>query len=71
MEGFFFYTAQRFYPPNWESTCTFEIGKTAHAKGMSSSVDDAKGGGEYERGVSIPLVGGGVWGASPRNFFKI
>ena len=45
--------------------------KIAHAKGMSPSVEDARGGegGEYERGVSPPLVGGGM-GASPRKFLK-
>ena len=33
-----------------DSTCTFEIGKIAHAKGMIPSVEDARGEGEYERG---------------------
>ena len=40
---------QWFYPLNWESTCTFEIGKIAHAIGMSPSVEDARGG-ESTRG---------------------
>ena len=50
------------YPPNWESTCTFEIGKIAHAFGMSASDEDARGG-EYKRG-------GGIWRASPRKILK-
>ena len=47
---------QWFYPANWESTCTFENGKIAHAKCISASIED--------RG-SV-----GVLGASPRNILK-
>ena len=36
---------------------------------MSLSAEDARGGGEYERGMSPPLVRG-VWGASPWKFLK-
>ena len=59
---------QWFYPPNWESTCTFEIWKIAHAQGMSPSVEDARGG-ESTRGGWVPLLLGGM-GASPRKFLK-
>ena len=56
-----------FYLPNWESTCTFEIGKIAHAKGMSPSVEDTRG--ESTRGGEPPSCWG-VWGVSPRKFLK-
>ena len=45
-----------------------EIGEIAHAKGMSPSVDDARGGRVWEGGSSPSCWGGGYGGPPPENF---